>query len=328
MEHYISAYSIKVRNPLAESMEYYPLDAVGSHDLLTVIKNCLEQESISQFKHNEKVSFKIDSVTLESSDRVVYGYAKYGRYGISSEVVNTVDNSTTHNKTTDEADTMKHFFYFYLPNEHANGILLTQRIGNSGIYSKLSDEVIKFIRPLIPGSPVNFSLLRSRNVIDELSEITQAKRIRLKGTKVPEDYMNSLTEQGFLTDQSEEDYYVDVIIRSKRGGWLNLANNLFNPSEADTSDALQEALENDSGVSSETEETDDTGNSLQGNIEIETVMANGKKRMVSVTDPTSIEMYYNITDSVGMRNGHPIADEIKEYCKSLAIELSEDINRI
>lgn len=317
MEHYISAYSVTVRNPQVDGAGYYPLDRVGQHDLLTVIRNCLEQDSLSEFKHDEKLSFKIDSVTIETSDRVVYGFVNYGRYGISSEVVSTLNNSTMHNRTIDEADTMKHFFYFYLPKEHVYGILLTQRIGNSGIYSKLSKEAISFIKNLLPGSPVNFSLLKSKTAIEELSNLTKAKRIRLKGTKVPEDYMNSLSEQGFLTKQTEKDYYVDVIIRSKRGGFLNLAPNMFG-----SSDTLQEEV--DQGEIDQ----DETGRSLQGDIEIETVMPNGKKRMVSVSDPTNIEMYYNISDAVGMRHGHPIAEEIKEYCRSLSIELSEEINRI
>lgn len=315
MEHYISAYSINIRNPSAQGVEYYSLDRIGQYDLLTVVKNCLEQESLQNFKHNEQVSFKVDSVTVEPLDRVVYGFISYGRYGISSEVVSTLDNSTMHNRTTDEADTMKHFFYFYLPKEHVNGILLTQRIGNSGIYSKLRMEAVLFIRNLLPGSSVNFSLLKSKTVIDELSNLTKAKRIRLKGTKIPENYMDSLTERGFLTEQTEEDYYVDVIIRSKRGKFLNLARNLFDSSQS--GDVLQEEV-----VQDEAEK------SLQGDIEIETIMTNGKKRMVSVSDPTNIEMYYNISDEVGMKDGHPISDEIKEYCKSLSIELSEEINRV
>lgn len=315
MEHYISAYSINVRDPLSEGVVHYPLDKVGQYDLLVMIKNCLEQDFLSEFNHNDKSSFKIDSVTIESSDRVVYGYVNYGRYGISSEVVSTLDNSTTHNRTTDEADTMKHFFYFYLPREYTHGVLLTQRIGNSGIYSKLRDEVGSYLRRVLPGSPINFALLKSKTVIDELSSITKAKRIRLKGTKIPEDYMNTLNGKGFLTSQTEDDYYVDVIIRSKKGGWLNLANDLFNPNVS--SDILRE----------DSEQYDDSGRSIQGKVEIETVMPNGKKRMVSVSDPTSIEMYYNISDAVGIRHGHPISEEMKEYCRTLSIELSNEINR-
>lgn len=324
MEHYISAYSIKVRNPNADGgQQLFSLNHIGSGDLFDIVKDALTQQKLSSFQHADKVSFKIDYVSQDNSNRAIYGHASYGKFGHSSTLVNVTDDSTAHDRTTDQAETMRHFFYIHLPEEHQYGILLTHRISNTGIYTRLKEELISYFQSQTSGFPIIFSLLRSRKTICDLSQINSVKRIQVKGTKIPDNYMDSLTEQGFLVGQTENDYEVDVVIKPKRSGLLNIRPNFFNTQEDSSSDTIQQEDE-----STEIETTEESTFDIQGRIQLEVAISNGKKRMISVNDPSSLEMYYNITDEVTLRDGHPVDGDITEYCKILAQDLSADINRI
>jgi hypothetical protein len=328
MEHYISAYSIDVKNPHGseeDGSELYGLDAVGGFDLLSLVDQYLGQTRFEEYIHSDtdKTSFTIEDKTVRQSDRLVYGYVTYGRFGISSKGVSTSDNSITYERASDEADTMPYFYMFYLPAGRNKGILLTQKIGTHGIYTALTDKIKAFVSSRVQGAVMRIRLTKPRKELENLNDLIRPKKIKLRGTKIPRDVVTLLGEKGMNVEDDSDEYYFEASLIAKRNKKLSVPESWFTSPQQ--SEILQLDVED-----SNPEELGGCGESTYraDNILVETTIR-GRARTVSVRNPAEIEMNYHINDDVDIdESGHPVEQSLIEYCKILSQDIADSLNRI
>lgn len=306
MEHYISAYAISVRNANEDGKVNFNLNAIGSNDLLAITREYLSQDSFKEFHHTEedKTSFTVGVPTVNDDERIIYGQAKFGKYGIGSTGINTDDNTVSYVRGTNVADTMPHFYFFYIPNGSTYAILLTQRIGISGIYSKITEDYKVFIRNKISSAVTTIDLLKPTAAIDTLSSQRSTQSVTYKTLSLPKDISDAISSDGIL-NLVDGEYTVEITFKPKRNKILGLMPGWH--SKPDTTAKL--LLENGN---KKTKVID-----TKVNIEI-----NGKKRVIAMSNPTSIETYFHIDDDVvTLENGHPTYESLLEYCKTLSKDL-------
>lgn len=307
MEHYIAAYAISVRNALENEKRFFELNSIGTFDLFTITKDYLQQESIQKYSHSpdDKTTFAAGILCLDTTKRSIYGSTTYGKFGIQSTGIDTVNNSISYERDPKTADTMPHFYFFYIPEQSPYAILLVQRIGNSGIYSRLIEHYKAFIRDKVNSAVATTELLKPKAAIQSLSQ-QSSQCVTYKSLKLPKDISDTITADGIL-NLNEEDYTVEITFKPKRGKTLNLM-----PAWASSQTSSALLLESDNKKTKV----------LDKKIHIE---INGKKRVVSMNDPTDIETYFAINESVEVENGHPTKESLLKYCEELSKDLHSEL---
>lgn len=331
MEHYISAYSIDVKNPNGSSddgTEFYSLNSIGSSDLLSLVDQYLGQTEFEDFTHSDadKTSFTIEDKTVKQSERLIYGYVTYGKFGIASKGVSTADNSVTYERAADEADTMPYFYMFYLPAEASKGALLTQKIGSHGIYSVLTSKLKGFVSSQVPGSIMRIKLTKPKKELENLNDLIRPKKVKLRGTKIPKDIVDYLGATGLNVVDDSEEYYFEASLIARRNKKLTVPGSWF---ETDDEILQEDEVVNETPTQTDSNnESDSESNYRASNIFVETTIR-GRSRTISVRNPAEFEMNYHINDDVEIdADGHPTEQSLIEYCKLLSKDIADSLNRV
>jgi hypothetical protein len=162
--------------------------------------------------YGKAVTFAGDSRSGDS----ISGLANSGEYGYSNKLIDISDGKTTYRKKKTDASLIPFFFEWYLPARHLKGILLSQRIGQSGVRTILTTIVSAEFEQAFPGYKIEIRPLMPEAAIKALLKKAVLHEVRFVQDIIPSDIADRFN--GTNTAQEGE---LEFILRPKRKGYLN-----------------------------------------------------------------------------------------------------------
>lgn len=142
--HSISPYLVRCFNPAISSKNmsdrYCVLDKVGSHDTFHLLKDFINSKTgMFSLIDSEKQAYTFENVTIQKKTREIYGWFTVGNYGYKSEIINIDSNLVDFEKKKENAEMIKHYFHFFLPEGFNEGICMLHNFRGHGIKTLFHD---------------------------------------------------------------------------------------------------------------------------------------------------------------------------------------------
>lgn len=158
-------------------------------------------------------------VTFDSVSRSgdsISGLALAGDYGTSNKLIDINNGNTTYRKKQTDASMVPFFFQWYLPPRHRQGILLSQRIGQSGVRGVMHSIVAGELQQRFPEYRLDVQPLMPEAAIKALLKKSTVHEVRFVQNIIPPDIADRFN--GTKTAQEGE---LELVLRPKRKGYLN-----------------------------------------------------------------------------------------------------------
>lgn len=190
--------SFHEKNDLADTLHDILRVAQNYHHTLALFGRCVTFGSVS--RSNDSVS----------------GFAFAGDYGTSNRLIDVTNGKTTYRKKQTDASMVPFFFQWYLPSRHRKGILLSQRIGQSGVRGVLTTIVASELEQRFPGYKLEVQPLMPEAAIKALLKKSTVHEVRFIQNIIPSDIADR-----FNGTKTAQDGELEVVLRPKRKGYLN-----------------------------------------------------------------------------------------------------------
>lgn len=300
--HSIRAYSIRVKIPREE--EYVSLTAINGRDLLDIFHDALqalEANFETCIEARVQKVFKVEQLQVDG--RYISGLLQCGNYGYSSKILDTASNTTTYEKTMEEAETIPLYFLLYI-GQGSHGFAIFQKHGLNGIKGYLSRKLLEAFQASTSSHVLQIAQVLDEDALNELLDQGEIKKIRFINFAPPEDIADAVNE--ICTEDEEGE--IEIQIRPKRKGRLSNAKRELEKFLGHASTGVFATL-------------GDQYEKLKVEVEID-----GKKRTVNFSNPSDFHMDMDITDEVDMQQGgHPDFDELDDLAKSVVRDLLEKL---
>jgi hypothetical protein len=220
--HSISPYTISSfsREYSDEKGEHYPpLDTIGSFDTYNIFRDYLSGLTSKLKDEESKSFFGFDNIVFDDDARTISGWLETGNYGYGAPIVNILSNKVEFNRSVNNAELIRHFFYLYIPVGMKNGILLTQNFRGKGIKT-LIQKVLSDEFKRVTSRVLQVNQLTIKEAYKEWMDGV-AKEIKLIGYKPHEDIVDVLTSTG----AGEQEF----VIKAKRYKSFGKLTDFFKP---------------------------------------------------------------------------------------------------
>jgi hypothetical protein len=209
----LDAYAITVRQTRDKAPKL-----LGSFDgeksLLDVIYGILKKAE----PYHHQVTVHRKCVTFENIKKngdSITGLAYAGEYGFGNNLIDISSGKTTYKKKQTDASMIPFFFEWYLPARHRKGILLSQRIGQSGVRTLLEAIVSPEFDAVADGYLLGINPVMPEAAIKALLKKATLHEVRFVQSMIPSDIADR-----FNGTNSAQEGEVEFIIRPRRKGYL------------------------------------------------------------------------------------------------------------
>jgi hypothetical protein len=210
----LDAYSVTVRQ-LRDKEEKLLGSFHKTSNFAEVIFNILK--TAEGYHHHLKLYGKcVTFASVSKSGHSITGLAQAGDYGYSNRLINIDSGKTTYKKKQSDASLIPFFFEWYLPPRQRKGILLSQRIGQSGVRTALTAIVSGEFEKLFPGYKIDIVPLMPEAAIKALLKKAVLHEVRFVQNIIPSDIADR-----FNGTKTAQDGELEFVIRPKRKGYLN-----------------------------------------------------------------------------------------------------------
>lgn len=210
----LNAYSVAIR----QSRSTEPKLLGSFHEKNSLADAVHDILKIAQNYHYTPPGFG-KCVTFDSVSRSgdsISGLALAGDFGTSNKLIDVNDGKTTYRKKRTDASMVPFFFQWYLPSRHKEGILLSQRIGQSGVRGVMHAIVAGELQHRFQGYKLDVQPLMPEAAIKALLRKSTVHEVRFVQNIIPSDIADRFN--GTKTAQEGE---LELVLRPKRKGYLN-----------------------------------------------------------------------------------------------------------
>lgn len=300
----LSIYGISLYN--SESEKNINLnDVLMSKSLLGVIKDCIDENG-NKYKNdraNERL-YKFDNIEFEDIDvngkkeyTVLSGIIKTGEYGIQSELVDVVDNSTVEKKST-QAEVLPFGFCMALAKGDKNkAVVILQTLGNLGIKTVFTDYINRCLSRNKIHETAIWGPLYPIEYVKRIMDRGRLEKIRLIRYEVPEETVNRLGVNNGVKLRDEH-----VIINPV--GFINSKKN-----------TILECLRGQRASTNIVELPEFKYDRLKLEFSM-----NKKKKTIDFDNISELKINENITEKVNVINGIPTYNSLKAQMWETAYE--------
>lgn len=299
--HSVSPYTIRCYNsdlPGDHKDRYCPLNDIKGFDIFALIKNFIESHSDSLYINDHKqLVYGFSNVDTIEETREIFGWLEVGSYGVKSDIINIETGKIDYEKTTKNAEIIKHFFIFSLPKAFNEGICVFHKFRGDGIKTLFHDLLSPFFKEKT-GLVLQINPLTDEKLLNEWHE-AQTKEIRVIKFSGFSDIADTLLSSGHF----EKEYR----IKARRNMSLGIFKDFFDKQAKEAQ--IIEALSN-------------VGTQVKAVVEL-----NGKKRVFGIgnkekNNSCSIEVDDNIVE---MKEGSPVFDSFKKWVQELIKDFQKHI---
>lgn len=299
------AYSLKIKERGSDSGTYENLDDVDGNDMLEFIRDFLI-ENKKHFSIENKKTFCINSVNVNSDDRIISGLLTSGESGIPAQIRNLNNiEKILYEKQENDSECIPLYYLFYLPT-NTSGILLLEKFGIKSAKWILEKLLKKNFQDVFKNYVINIKPLPQKDLMDLYFENAGIKKLTLASyenidLKDEDLYFNS-------GQQKEKNILYEVSIKLRK----NMNMKFFR-------DKLKDVFIGKAEV-----------NSISNLVKIEnyvpdqvkiTFNVNGKDKTVRLDQTDEINAIYDIDNLLNNKYNHPNYEQINP----IAIDYLHDL---
>lgn len=296
--HSLAPYMVRVYNPRAGGKpedRYCKLNKVGQSDVFYILQSFIESKlDTFHVLEDSKQVYKFSNFSFEKRNRVACGWFQLGHYGVKTDIINVNTGEVDFEKTTENAEIINHFLYFYLPEDYNEGVALLHMFRGNGIKTVFYEMFKEHFQ-----SATGFNLQMHPLAYDKAFkkwEKASAKEIRLIK-------FSGLTDIADKVSKLGHDEQILTLKPPKRGA-LGVLKDYFNKDseQAKAIELLAPLCERVKTV----------------------VELNGRKRTFSIgNNPSNPICEIDAPDDLRTRDGNPIYSAIKKWCEEVVKEFSD-----
>ncbi|PBI79765.1 hypothetical protein A9993_08435 [Rahnella victoriana] len=217
--HALAPYLFRCYNPNApHEQRYSALSNINNNDLLTMLLNFIQLYNTKfNISDNTKQVFRFNDITYDEGNREIFGWFECGYYGTKTDIINIESGDVDFEKTKKNAEIIKYYIHFYIPNGVNEGMAFLHTYRGDGIktlFIKLFSDYFKNITNLV----IQMNPLAYDKAIDKWLDAT-AKEIKV--TKFQG--VSDLAEQARLLGHNEQ----ELTIKPPRNGGLGKLRDFF-----------------------------------------------------------------------------------------------------
>ncbi len=292
----LATYRIEVRKKNARQGEV--LSNFDGEDLLKLLNQFFNGRSSPLNDKDAKTVLKVRN--FSQSNRNLSGIIETGEYGFTSDIYDTDTQKVAHKRTETQAGMLPFFFQAYVPLNGNLGVLCLQRFGNYGIRHVLTKHVHNFFASRHPAYGIHLDPVVHPDELKALAEGGALKRITFRTLKIPPDLADNMHVK-----INPKDAYVEYSIVAKRRSVLSGFHKILASLAGD--DNKRPHIVEPKGFE-------------QSRVLFE-VKLGGRMRTVDITNLSKIRSYYDITNDVELKKGHPEFSSIKKVSQEVVQEV-------
>jgi len=205
----LSLYTLRLRE--THSQEYLPIDNFDEeHDLYQIIGDYMTDRS-QNYRNDEdnKHLFRISG--LQKPGRSFKGTIETGDYGYETDIVNVDDFTLAYAKQTDDAEMFPFYFYLALPQGANLGILAMQRLGQRGVKTYFSFDLVSYFRHRFSQIMLDIEPLIPAQLIREYLQNGRATKIRFIRFGIHSDISDAVRK-----NHEPGEGLTEIVIRAKK----------------------------------------------------------------------------------------------------------------
>jgi len=184
---------------------YSPLGAVGAVDLYKVFKDFIESKGDKYHViEDSKQIYAFASFKFDDVKREFRGIVKAGSYGSRTDIVNIETGNVDFKRLEKNAEVLKHYVRFFIPETLNEGVALLHNQRNIGIKTLLH-ELLKVELARVSSRVLQMNPLSYEKAFDEWRKATakELRLVRFSGMGSIEDQINKLGH-----DEAEHTYVI------------------------------------------------------------------------------------------------------------------------
>lgn len=300
----LASYTIRLIDKRTNDYAY--LDGThGGLDILHVLERFLDSVKTDYFhQRDSKQIFKV--IDLNKDAKSLYGVISCGKYGMSSDIVDTDTMSSAYSRKAKDALALPFYFLIYVTPNSRRAVLILQRIGNQGVFTVMTSAFRLFLRNFFSEYVLETKPHVPKQVLNYLSD-GRIKSVTLTSHKIPRDFTDRVGLEG---NEPKSIVFTQTLTVKGKNDILTIPG---------LSNALKKTRQILEGEAASTDEVDQ----VKVNVSY-----NGRQRTVSFADPSSIAPYVDVSDDVTVTpNGHPDPDEMYLVALVLAEDVSKEIRQ-
>lgn len=254
-------------------------------------------------RHEDFPGYKkcLKAKEISTSGSLISGRLWAGPYGTRSPLVDASTGETNYEQQSTDARLEPFFFIFFLPKNYKQGILLSQRTGLGGVKTLLYQLISREFRKSHPEYVLTMLPMMPQQAIEALMKKSQLAEIRFIQSEISSDVAEKFNE-----NKQPQDGEMEIILRPKRKGYLNMGGllGLFSGQRKASDFLTMEDFEPD-------------------NVKAEIILASGRRRVIDFGQPERIRASFDITrDIVLGEDSHPELGSISQVGEELVVEIA------
>lgn len=296
-----SAYLIRIEKIKTDSFqELYQFNK--TNDFLKILDLYLGQiQKSGEYLKKHKKMGVLESKAIK--ERKIKGSIKYGTFGFSSDIVETETGELTYPKVESEADLFPYYFQAFIPEGRDEGILLTQNIGVTGIYSVFRNAVVRRFNKSFPKYRMHLNQLIPEDIIDRLLSGGPVASLAFVKFGIPKNLEDAIDQP-----HTEKKFRTELVVSAK-GGFGNKIKSLVRKASKKNQKKIVEII----GF-----EYDFTKAVID--------LGGGKTRTINLLDLSRIRPKYELSDEVEFGlDGHPTSKTLDAFADDLMLDLAKSI---
>ncbi|MGV9345785.1 hypothetical protein ACWDSD_13420 [Streptomyces spiralis] len=302
-ERSIAAYKIVVHR--RQKKEPLPLDNFTETgiDLLQVIYGYLAFLKEEGFDNSENNTV-LRSQEIAQQNRHLRVSLARGEYGVTSQFEERGSGNPRFNRERSDVEMLTFRNLIILPKGREVGLLLTERVGNRGVYTAFSTGLQRAFRKRFPEYIVEVNNLTPEAAVSRVLDQGELKKIRLVRNSIP----------GDIADQYELDHHerelgtFETVITAPRRRFL-------------AKKAITKAINGDTQVSSLLEWQNVNYDDLRVEVQV-----GRSSRTVSVSSGKTPLVTFDIDQELLDHEGDLSDDVFYQEALKIAVELAEDVS--
>lgn len=297
--HSLDPYTLKVNNGSRSknvSDNYFILNKINGRDAYIVLKEFITSKLNHKSKYNSTSVYIFSDVVFDDDKRILYGWFKVGKYGSARDIIDVESGDVDFNKTEKNAEMIEHFFYFDIPLERNEGIVLFHAIGGGGIKTIFYDILKEYFRGKTGFIP-NFMPMGFKKAFDEWKK-ADAKQIRLIAYNKSSDITDDIAGLGHVE--------TSIILKPQRNQLLGALDEYLTP-ESEKYKVVSSLREHCEKIQIQVE--------LGGKTKVINIGPGRKAEICSIEAP----------DDLKMVKGNPTFGAMRDWCEETAKDFSKQM---
>lgn len=218
----VSPYIIRSFNPLMKGKRasdgYSPLGEIGQFDMYVVVKDFIASKGTDyHLIEDSKQIYSFAHVKFDDIKREFRGVISAGSYGSRTEIVNVETGKVDFRRLEKNAEVLKHYFRFFIPEKLNEGIAILHSQRNIGIKTLIHDLLHEeFSR--VTGRVLQMNPLSYEKAFEEWKKATtkEIKLVRFNGMGTIEDQIKNLGH-----DEAEYTYSIKASRKRNLGAFID-----------------------------------------------------------------------------------------------------------